>query len=1207
MIGRLNRPRVTEPGALFHDYCEAIYANRWRVLVFFGLVAAWALFQAAHLKSTMDNRVFFGPENPELLALNALESAYSQNNDVLVAVEPKDGVVFQRRVLEPVRDLTERLWKIPYVSRVDSLTNFQHSRGAENDIEIRDLVPEGFNFSAESIDRIKSIALGEAALRNLIVSPDGKMTGIRLNFAFPRENSESIVEITRALAALKDEFQTKHPDLRLYFTGNVMVMQAFGEAQERDILFLVPLMLPVMGIVLYFLLRSMKAAAVALGVSGLATIITMGIASALGIVMSAGSAPAPFIVLTVALAYNVHLISEFVDGCRQGASNRVAALNAVDCNAFAIFLTGLTTAIGFLSLNASDAPPFHDLGNISAIGVIVAFVTTFSLTPVLLLVVRVPVDRKTARVDMILRALAAAINRNPVRILTASFAIVFVLTAGIFHMKKSENWIAYFDQTFEFRRDTDVVLKKLSGFDVIELSVPAGRLGGIDSPEYMAKLDSFAVWLREQPEVLNVQTLSDIVKKVNRNIHSDLIAYEKIPESKEQVAQYLLLYEMSLPRGISLNDRITVSREASRVTIILGRDGRNLPSDELLPVADRIEGWLKENGGAGMAASATGLSLMFAHLSERNIEMMLGGTTIAILLVSIILIVGLRSFQLSAISLVGDCVPALMALGVWGHLVSEMNVAVSIVAALTFGIVVDDTIHYLTKYARARRVLGMTPEQAVEHGLATTGKAMIFTMTVMCCGFAVLSFSSFGVNETLGLLTVITFGFALVSDLFILAPLVLVCDRSLALFSWKRDRSPTRGGEFPLLRARVEAYNERMGDNHLFVGRAPSQGSVQLWSNDYLGLGGHPEIVQAQVERLQEKSEDVFMSAVFLNETSLQSGFERQMAAFLGTEAAVLCQSGWSANTGLIQALADSDTPVYIDQFAHASLWDGIRMAGAQVHAFRHNQPQHLERLVASYGPGLILVDSVYSAAGSVCPLAEICAIGEKLNCIIVVDESHSVGVYGPRGEGLVHTLGLTSKVHYLTFSLSKAFATRAGMVAGPKRVMSYFPYEARPAIFSSAVLQHEVAGLSATLKVIQEEEWRRAQLWANTRALRKGLRELGYSVDPIGSQIVALHAGNDAQTRALRDALEERGVFGAVFCSPATPKNHGIVRLSVNARLRDHDIQAILAAAKDIATNKCIAPWPAKLMVRESANENSERPQRDAGGLAGGLAPLPA
>jgi CAI-1 autoinducer synthase len=449
----------------------------------------------------------------------------------------------------------------------------------------------------------------------------------------------------------------------------------------------------------------------------------------------------------------------------------------------------------------------------------------------------------------------------------------------------------------------------------------------------------------------------------------------------------------------------------------------------------------------------------------------------------------------------------------------------------------------------------------------------------MCCGFAVLAQSSFGVNATLGLVTVITFCFAVVADIFILAPLLLICDLHLGVFSWGLGHKSARG-EHPALTDRVEAYFKRMSDGHLVVGRVPGEGAVQLWSNDYLGLGGHPGIVKSQVQQLESQSDGVFMSAVFLNETSLQRQFEREMASYLSAPAAVLCQSGWSANTGLVQALVDHRTPVYLDQFAHASLWEGARMAGAQAHAFRHNQTSHLERLIKRNGPGLILVDAIYSAYGTICPLHEITALSESTGCILAVDESHALGVYGPHGEGLVHTLNLTEKVQYRTFSLSKAFATRAGMVAGPERVMTYFPYEARPAIFSSAVLQHEVAALAATLKVVQEEDWRRQRLWHNTNYLRAGLRKLGYAVDQTTSQIISLHSGTEAQTKALRNALEDHGIFGAVFAAPATAKNHAIIRLSVNARLGDSDLDRVIAACRIIAERRVIAPWPKDLLV---------------------------
>ncbi len=1194
-------------GTLAYNYCQWLYRYRWHVVAFYVLVAVVASWQALSLKSTMDNRVFFGPENPELKLLTALEKDYTQTNDVLVAIEPAGGDVFTREALGAIVELTDRLWKAPFATRVDSITNFQYSRGASDEVAIGDLVPKGFSYAPAELAEVRTIALHDPLLKGLLVSADGGVAGIRVNFQFPRHDTASVHEIAGYLTALQDAFAVKHPGTKLYFTGNVMVMQAFGEAQQRDMLYLVPLMLVAMAVILYLLLRSWAAMAIAMSVAGLSMLIAMGAAGAMGIVLSAGTAPAPFIVLTVALAYGVHLIAEYVDGCRLGASNRVSALGAVESNVFPIFLTGLTTAIGFLSMNASDAPPFHDLGNISAIGVASAFVLSFSLTPALLQIFTVPIDTKASVTHIALKELAKFVNAKPGQVLVTMTMVVGVLAVGILHMRQSENWVGYFDETFQFRRDTDAVLEKLTGFDVLEFSVSAKAHGGVESPEYMAKLHEFTTWLRKQPEVLNVVAVSDIVKRVNRNVHGDDPEYDRLPKARDEIAQYLLLYEMSLPQGLSLIDRITASRDASRVTIVVGKDGKNLPSDVLIPVSNRIEHWLRTHGGPSMAAEGTGLSLMFAHLSERNVSLMIGGTSVAIFLVSLILIIGLRSFKLALVSLVGDFVPAVMALGLWGFLVAEMNVAVSIVAAMTFGIVVDDTIHYLSRYARARRVLGMTPDQAVEYAFTSTGKAMIFTMTVMCFGFTVLSFSSFGVNATLGSLTLITFGFALLSDFLILAPLLLICDRELSLFAWHPTRRISGVTENEPLRARVDAYFERMEKDggHLVAGEAPGPGAVQLWSNDYLGLGGHPEIVKAQADVLGEHDEGVFMSAVYLHETSLQRQFEREMAAFLDAEATVLCQSGWSANTGLVQALVDERTPVYLDQYAHASLWDGARMARAKAHPFRHNDPAHLERMIKRYGAGLILVDSIYSAFGTVCPLEAIVAVAEREGCMLVVDESHAVGVCGREGQGLVHKLGLTDRVHYRTLSLSKAFATRAGMVAGPSRVMTYFPYEAKPAIFSSAVLLHEIAGLSATLKVVKEEGWRRDQLWRNTAYLRQGLLRLGYAVDQTETQIVALQSGTDGQTRALREALEERGVFGAVFCAPATPKNHGIIRLSVNARLTVGEMDRVIDACAAIARERAIKPWPEDLLTSRPAAQGPR--ERDAFAWRGFAGPVPS
>ena len=395
-------------------------------------------------------------------------------------------------------------------------------------------------------------------------------------------------------------------------------------------------------------------------------------------------------------------------------------------------------------------------------------------------------------------------------------------------------------------------------------------------------------------------------------------------------------------------------------------------------------------------------------------------------------------------------------------------------------------------------------------------------------------------------------------------------------------RSNLAWGELVSLKGRVDGYYEWIRGGHPVVGRVPSADAIELWSNDYLSLSRHPAIVRAHVDALEGGENDLYMSAAYLNEESTQRRLEKQMAGYLGAEATVLCQSGWCANVGLVQALADKTTPVYLDMYAHASLWDGVRAAQAPTHAFRHNRVEHLARLITQHGPGLIIVDAIYSSTGTICPLREIAELGERTGCILLVDESHSIGVYGANGEGLVPLLGLTDKVHYRTFSLSKAFVTRAGMVAGPQRVMEYFPYEARPAIFSSAVLPHEVAGLSATLQVVQEEDWRRQQLWYNAHYLRRRLSDLGYAVDNSTSQVISLTVGKEEDTIRFRDALEAQGVFGAVFCAPATPRNHSLIRLSVNAGLNEDHLDQVIQACTNIR-DKNIIPKTNRLLFGQT------------------------
>ena len=382
------------------------------------------------------------------------------------------------------------------------------------------------------------------------------------------------------------------------------------------------------------------------------------------------------------------------------------------------------------------------------------------------------------------------------------------------------------------------------------------------------------------------------------------------------------------------------------------------------------------------------------------------------------------------------------------------------------------------------------------------------------------------------------------------------------------------------LRRRVDSYfTERVektwDGGHIMVGRTPGPDAIRLVSNDYLCMAAHPEVNAAQRRALEHPIDALLMAAVFLHGDSPQRCFEQSMADWMDAEATVLSQSGWAVNTGLIQSIAGPETPCYIDMFAHASLWEGINSAGAQAIPFRHNAPEHLERMLKRHGPGVILVDSVYSTSGSVAPLVELTDLAEAHGSVMVVDEAHSLGTHGPQGRGLVVELGLQRRVHFRTASLAKAFAGRAGIVSCSARIAEYLKYTANPAIFSSGLLPHEIAGLEATRVAISTADDRRTRLHANADYLRAGLIELGYNLTISKAQILGLEAGPERATIKLRDALESRGIFGSVFCAPATPKNRSLIRFTLHSELAHEELDRIIGVCAEIRREVGLADWP--------------------------------
>ena len=559
-------------------YAAAILNRRWLVTVLATLLMLVVTGGARFIGVTNDYRSMFAEDNPQLAAFDALEDTYSASNAALIAVAPQGGSVFAREALGAIEGLTDAAWRAPWSTRVDSLTNYSHSEAIEDDLVVEPLVDDAQSFSDADVAQIEAIALSASDVAGRLVSHDGRVAGLVINFALPENPDAAVVEITDYLDALLDEARTNHPDIAYYLTGDVVMNRAFAEATQDDLETLAPIVFLIIVVTAAVLLRSVLGTLALVVVLMFVINTTMGLAGWTGTVFNPANSSVPIIVMTVAVAHSVHIVTAALAGMSRGLGRNEAIAESLRGNAWPVFLTSATTAIGFLSLNASDSPPFHVLGNLVAFGVLCAFVYSMTLLPALL---------------------------------------------------------------------------------------------------------------------------------------------------------------------------------------------------SILPL--RAQAWLRANA-PDLATEASGVSIVFARLSQRNIGSMLRGTIIAMALISFILIWVFKSVRLGLVSLVPNFLPAAMAFGLWGYLVGRVGLAGSVVTAMAFGIIVDDTIHFLCRYLEARRE-GLLAPEAVHAAFRAVGQALWTTTAVLSLGFLVFASSGFELSWALGLLITIMIVFALLADFLLLPPLLMAIDR----------------------------------------------------------------------------------------------------------------------------------------------------------------------------------------------------------------------------------------------------------------------------------------------------------------------------------------------------------------------------------------------------------------------------------------------
>ncbi len=748
---------------------------RWLIILLTLLLVFAAASGGRFLVFKADYRVFFSEDNPQLQAFDKLEKTYTRNDNVLFVLTPKDGNVFTAETLKVVETLTEKSWQIPYSIRVDSITNFQHTRSEGDDLIVEDLVTDAENLTKTQLQYIKNIAINEPLLKQRLVSPSGHVTSVSATIQLPRiDETKEVPEVVEFARKLADEIRVLAPNVEVRLSGMVLMNNAFAESAQGDMASLVPLSFAVMFIVLLLLLRSFTTTLGTILVIFMSILTGMGIGGYIGFPLTGPSVSATTIILTVAIANSVHILTTFIHEMRSGKDKSSAISETLRINLQPVFLASVTTMVGFLTMNFSEVPPFRHLGNFVAIGVVASFVFAVSFLPALISVLPVRVKVRAGEEDKQMIKLGEFVVNRKKQLMWGMSALIVTLIVFLPRNELNDVFVHYFDETIQFRVDSDYVDKNLTGLYVIDYSLESGEEGGINEPGYLKEAEAFANWFRRQPETRHVNIFTDVVKRLNKNMHADDDRWYKIPEERNLSAQYLLMYEMSLPYGLDLNNQIDISKSALRMTVSIA----TISSNEIIELEKRAQAWLAKNASYIKVANGTGPTAMFANIGQRNIRSMLIGTTLALIIISGILIFAFRSLKIGLVSMIPNLVPAAMGFGVWGLFVGEIGLALSIVTTMTLGIVVDDTVHFLSKYLRARREHGYTAAEAVRYAFSHVGRALLTTSVVLVAGFLVLAQSHFELNAGMGMLTSIIIVLALMADFFFLPPLLMKLEKT---------------------------------------------------------------------------------------------------------------------------------------------------------------------------------------------------------------------------------------------------------------------------------------------------------------------------------------------------------------------------------------------------------------------------------------------
>ena len=756
------------------DYlAETIIRYRPLCIIISILILAGLAQGLSKINFNPDINAFF-PENDTLTTSHlSIEDTYSSMDNAVIGIGVKEGTVFTNEVLSLIEDLTERAWKTPHSLRVDSLSNYSYVSADGDDLYIEPFLEGSSTYDLKTLKEKELIIEEEELAYGAIISKDKKTSLINIVFDPPRKDIEAeYQESLNYVLGFLEEARKNHPEVDLIISGIVYMEYQSPMLLKAQMPKLMPTAILVILLTLFLLLRSLVA------VAGSFLVILMSVVSAMGSIgFMSGDIAQPFIMVpiliaTLAVADCVHLFTLYFQNLDSSRKSKEAMLESLKLNLQPLFLTSLTTAIGFLSLNLAPVEPLRGIGNGVAVGVFLAFIFTVLLLAPIVSYFNVKQSKNINFQKNIARKLGRFSIKNYKRLLVIVPVISCFLMAFIPLNKTNDNPLEFYSERYTTSAaDSKWISQRIGG--TFPVSYELNSQGIVSDPEFLREVDKFSEWLASNKEVLHVSSLSKIMKNLNKTLHGKQEEWNIIPTEPDLSAQYLFFYEMSLPYGLDLTNSISQNKESIKLVASL----KELGSLEYREFAKKVENYASQNMPEDMVSIGTGTRPIFAFMSNMLITQLIYALGIGIVLITATIILFFRSLRYGMLTSVTNLLPIGVAFGIWAIVSGEISMLVGIGMGTTLGIIVDFTVHFLSKYLHARRQKNLSAEEAVEYAFETVGFALIITSFSLILGFLVLLQAFFIPIHGFVLFSSIAFLSALIIDLLLFPALLITWDK----------------------------------------------------------------------------------------------------------------------------------------------------------------------------------------------------------------------------------------------------------------------------------------------------------------------------------------------------------------------------------------------------------------------------------------------